>query len=306
MVLPLSTGNDDREDPAPGPHPSTRRRLLASTVVAAILLASAPANASFVEENTPLAYQADGTGHHDAPDTCQAGPTFRPSQNTGLVVPSDDERDHYALPITSDHVGERVILTLTPSSETDLALDAYDPTCSTLASVCEGTSDDGTGADIACANLEEHACADGAWELILNQLRDDDSPASVHVVWANGAEQDIPLTKRSGGVAHYETTDHLGTAVVEATVEVPEGWSGRFNLGSGPCVEDDDVEHVTFVPQTEGDFVVSVALVGLPGEEPAASRTDAPDLLGPQPASCHSFCVGAIETMNSAVGYSLR
>src|SRR5687768_14750911 len=83
--------------------------------VAALLLLAAPGSASLLEsttsdalEPTPidhLHYQADAGTEHDAPDTCgdalaSALPFDLPVGGglDGLLVPVDDEVDHYRVP----------------------------------------------------------------------------------------------------------------------------------------------------------------------------------------------------------------
>jgi hypothetical protein len=83
------------------------------------------------------------------------------------------------------------------------------------------------------------------WHFVITQLGDT-TPASIHVIWDNGlpggAEADVPLLKRTGGTAHYETTLNVGMLVTDATAELPDGWSGEFNLSHVGCIEPEKAE----------------------------------------------------------------
>jgi hypothetical protein len=96
-----------------------------------------------------------------------------------------------------------------------------------------GTSSSQT---ISAKALTDHECNSSEWHFVITQVDDEsDAPASIHVVWANGDEADVPLDKFTGGVAHYATTANLDSAVVSATTEIYGTWSGQFNLSHGPC-----------------------------------------------------------------------
>jgi hypothetical protein len=82
----------------------------------------------------------------------------------------------------------------------------------------------------------DHECNSSEWHFVINQIDTAaDAPASIHVSWANGQSEDVPLLKFTGGVAHYVTTDNLDSTVTSATAVIYAGWSGQFNLSHGPC-----------------------------------------------------------------------
>jgi hypothetical protein len=84
--------------------------------------------------------------------------------------------------------------------------------------------------------LTDHECNSSEWHFVITQIDTAaDAPASIHVTWANGQSEDVPLTTFTGGVAHYVTTDNLDSTVTSATAVIYAGWSGQFNLSHGPC-----------------------------------------------------------------------
>jgi hypothetical protein len=89
---------------------------------------------------------------------------------------------------------------------------------------------------ISARALTDHECNDTEWHFVITQIDTAaDAPASIHVTWANGQSEDVPLLKFSGGVAHYVTTSNLDSTVTSATAEIYAAWSGQFNLSHGPC-----------------------------------------------------------------------
>jgi hypothetical protein len=90
---------------------------------------------------------------------------------------------------------------------------------------------------ISAKALTDHECNSSEWHFVITQIDTvADAPASIHVTWANGQSEDVPLTNFTGGVAHYVTTDNLDSTVTSATAVIYAGWSGQFNLSHGPCV----------------------------------------------------------------------
>jgi hypothetical protein len=84
--------------------------------------------------------------------------------------------------------------------------------------------------------LSGHECDATEWHFVITQIDSSaNAPATIHVVWANGAEEDVPLSKFTGGTAHYVTDSNLDSTVVSATADIYVGWSGQFNLSHGPC-----------------------------------------------------------------------
>jgi hypothetical protein len=92
------------------------------------------------------------------------------------------------------------------------------------------------GTTITAKALTDHECDSTEWHFVINQIDSvDNAPATIHVVWANGASENVPLSKFTGKVAHYVTTSNLDSTVVSATADIYVGWSGQFNLSHGPC-----------------------------------------------------------------------
>ena len=84
--------------------------------------------------------------------------------------------------------------------------------------------------------LTDHDCNSDEWHFLINQINSQaNAPASITVTWANGDIEVVPLSKFTGGVAHYTTTSNLDSTVVSATAVIYSGWPGQFNLSHGPC-----------------------------------------------------------------------
>ena len=110
----------------------------------------------------------------------------------------------------------------------------------------------GAGADtdisVKQSTLTDHECDSTEWHFVINQIdQESDAPASIHVTWSNGQEEDVPLSAFTGGVAHYTTTSNLDSTVTNATTSIYDGWDGQFNLSHGPCNE---VTTTTTAPPT--------------------------------------------------------
>jgi hypothetical protein len=73
------------------------------------------------------------------------------------------------------------------------------------------------------------------WHFVITDMTDATAPANIHVFWDTPADQDVTLQKVAGGSAHYETTDHAGSLVTDATAVVPDDWAGQFNLSHVTC-----------------------------------------------------------------------
>ena len=88
-------------------------------VAACLLLAVGPATGSLIETTSTglVTYQFDGATVHDAPDTCEgvltASERFEVllgNTSDGMLVPGDDEIDHFILDVDSSDVGDRVFV----------------------------------------------------------------------------------------------------------------------------------------------------------------------------------------------------
>jgi len=81
------------------------------------------------------------------------------------------------------------------------------------------------------------------WHFVINQIANTETdPAFITVHWANGFEADVPLTKVSGPVAHYEATAEAsqfpqaaGSVVTDAWTDIYAAWDGEFNLSHIEC-----------------------------------------------------------------------
>ena len=91
--------------------------------------------------------------------------------------------------------------------------------------------------NISDGSLSGHGCDSSEWHFVINQLADPSlAPATIHVAWSDGSEEDVPLQNVTpGGMAHYATAAHLDSYVVDATAYIYTTWGGKFNLSHGPC-----------------------------------------------------------------------
>jgi hypothetical protein len=98
-------------------------------------------------------------------------------------------------------------------------------------------AEDGTKViDVGVSTLTDHECVATEWHFVITQINSAaNAPANITVEWANGHIEIVPLSKFTGGVAHYVTTSNLDSTVASATAVIYSGWSGQFNLSHGPC-----------------------------------------------------------------------
>jgi hypothetical protein len=272
-------------------------------------------------------YQADAGTEFDAPDTCQDLlasdlPFDLPvgSELDGLLVALDDEADHYRVPIGQELVGGRVTVSVLGREATlPLSIDVSMPACG--GSVADPANQPAPPVDapapgegekqVSPHNLDgAYECSD-RWFFVLNQFGGLPAPASIHVVWTDGSQEDIPLLKGTPAtLAQYATSEHLGFTIDSATANVPQGWTGQFNLSEGSCTAIDGEAvfgepavvtqtSISFTPTVAGTYVLAVRMV--PPEAPGA-----PPLGTSVPASCHSFCALAPATAMDLSGYTAR
>lgn len=141
-----------------------------------------------------------------------------------------------------------------------------------LLPVSQVAADSTTVTSITAKALTGHECNDTEWHFVITQVdTESDAPASIHVTWANGNQEDVLLNKFTGGTAHYLTTDNLNSTVTSATANIYSGWSGEFNLSHGPCTETPETPslstQVSTTPITLGQSVTDTAtLSGTQGD----------------------------------------
>ncbi|HEX2088264.1 MAG TPA: S8 family serine peptidase [Solirubrobacteraceae bacterium] len=75
-------------------------------------------------------------------------------------------------------------------------------------------------------------CSSSAWELTITKAVEP--PARIAVTWADGSRMLLPLTSKGPSGATYRTSEHLQSALTSAKADLPLGWSGKFELASGP------------------------------------------------------------------------
>src|SRR6266567_3725112 len=93
--------------------------------------------------------------------------------------------------------------------------------------------------EISAKALASHDCDDTEWHFIITGIKDGiTAPSTIHVTWANSAEEDVALDGVNGQAASYTTTSNLDSTVVSATAVIDSAWvdgNGQFNLSHGPC-----------------------------------------------------------------------
>jgi hypothetical protein len=256
-------------------------------VVVACLALLMPVSASTVEELTAhaVAYQFDGDGHHDAPDSCGASSAewSLPVDATtdGMLAPPDDVADVYVVAIPRSLVGTRLTVDVAErTGAEDLGLDAFAPDCqgSVLEAVNWPHADptppqpEPGQQQVAAGNPQEPTyCDPDQWIFAIDGLQGLREPASIHVAWTDGSEHPVPLAYRWGAYAFYASDENLGILVKGAWANLPAGWIGAFRLAVGPCdavdggavyglppVLEDGV--LTFTPIRAGPHIVQVTV----------------------------------------------
>ncbi len=258
-----------------------------------------------------LHVQADAGTEYDAPDSCADAlasdlPFDLPvgGDLDGMLVPVDDEVDHYRVAIGQELVGGRVTLVVFGRETTlPLAIDAFMPGCGTSVAAPENQPAP-PPADPAPAEGEKqvtphklggaYTCSD-RWFFVLNQFGGLPAPESIHVIWTDGSQQDVPLLKDTPAtMAQYATAENQGFTIHSASANVPADWKGQFNLSEGFCdaVDGEAVfgepavvtdASVSFTPIEAGTYVLAVRSV--PPEVP-----EVPGVPTAVPASCHAVC----------------
>jgi hypothetical protein len=100
-------------------------------------------------------------------------------------------------------------------------------------------------------SLTDHECNATEWHFVITQISDQGlAPATIHVTWANGQSEDVPLSDFTGGTAHYTTTSNLDSTVTGATAVIYSDWDGTFNLSHGPCAPTTTTTPTTAPPTT--------------------------------------------------------
>jgi hypothetical protein len=87
-------------------------------------------------------------------------------------------------------------------------------------------------------SVDDYECNEDTWRFVINQIDPDEAPGAIHVSWSS-ANESVDRAKTAGKTVHYATDAHLDDTVEDATARVPDEWEGRFNLGEGPCHDND-------------------------------------------------------------------
>lgn len=224
-------------------------RPLVPLLVVAFLM---PASASTLEDlsSGAVAYQFDGDGHHDAPDSCpDASAKWSVplgSSTDGILAAPDDVSDVFLVDVPDGLRGERVEVRLSEATHLEsLELTTFLPGCggSVLEPVNWPTPEPSPPAPAEGQKQVEAANVTAPWHcyeresLFGVELVQGHEPAkSIHVAWTDGTELDVPLRFRHGDAHAFYATDHaLGTTVKGAWVNMPADWSGWFGYVAGPC-----------------------------------------------------------------------
>jgi hypothetical protein len=151
-----------------------------------------------------------------------------PCDSVNVVVGHSGSRQHPRQPPQDRDAPEARRIMQDPGSAA--VADRHHPAC--RAGGLELTRLDGEHQPLLVVDLNiEHVHVGN----IEDRISAANAPQSITVTWANGATEVVPLSKFTGGVAHYVTTSNLDSTVVSATAVIYAGWSGQFNLSHGPC-----------------------------------------------------------------------
>ena len=89
------------------------------------------------------------------------------------------------------------------------------------------------GAQRVAATKDGVKCSSSAWTLTITRAGAS-APSRIAVTWADGSRALVGLTQSSPNAATYSTTEHLQSALTSAKADLPLGWTGKFELASGP------------------------------------------------------------------------
>jgi len=137
--------------------------------------------------------------------------------------------------------------------------------------------------------LTSHGCDATEWHFVITQVdAEANAPATIHVTWANGNSEDVPLDNFTGGTAHYRTTANLDSTVTSASAVIYSSWGGEFNLSHGPCGGSTATPTVTSSPTSTSTPTSTPTATATPPastETPTATPTDTPTATATTPAS---------------------
>ena len=270
-----------------------------------------------------LHLQVDGGTEYDAPDTCaESSPMFSVpvgGSTSGALVPVDDEADYYQFEVAPDQVGTRLSIAVDPA-QLDLHVDlsVLQPACAGDVTAPENQpapppADPAPGPDqqqVSPHNLAGPWTCSDRWFFVMNQFGGLDPPATVHAVWTDGSQADVPLLKDTPAtMAQYATGDHLGFTLHSVTANVPAGWHGQFNVGEGPCgavdghavfgePSQDFGTTIVFTPTQSGPYVAGITIHPRDVQAPPVGTT--------VPASCHEVCGPVLSAGLSSMTYKLH
>ena len=114
------------------------------------------------------------------------------------------------------------------------------PSAANAAVLVGGGSSTGTVINVKQASIMPggYSCNSSGWGFIINQLKGYSAPSYISVTWNYSNTATIPLSKVTGGAAHYDTSLYLNEMVTSASVVIAPAWTsghGQFVLSHGPC-----------------------------------------------------------------------
>jgi hypothetical protein len=279
--------------------------MLCRAFLAALLLVL-PASGSLVENSTGASYQFDAGTDHDAPDTCAALASAshpflvaRDGETRGFLLPPDDAADHFRLRFAPADVGTRFsVSVLKAEAGADLQIDVLLPDCASNILAPQNQPFPAHNPPAPAAGEQQASphnlpnpggngnCQPSGYEFLITQIATP--PASIRVTWTNGAQQDVPLQSANSNTARYGTTDHAAYTLHAVTANLPQSWTGQFNVNKRPCGAADGgavfgppntmgPTGATFTPTMTGDYVLKVAL-----RDPKVPTSI--------PLTCHTAC----------------
>ncbi len=116
-----------------------------------------------------------------------------------------------------------------------------------------------TTVNVKAGSLTDHECDATEWHFVITQIDSAaNAPATITVTWANGRQADVPLSKFTGGVAHYTTTSNLDSTVTDATAVALRRMVGPVQPEPRSMWADDAADDAADVALGKSDHVAIV------------------------------------------------
>jgi hypothetical protein len=146
-------------------------------------------------------------------------------------------------------------------------------------------------------------CEPTKWRFRMTQIATP--PSTIYVVWTNGARANVSLAStESNNVAYYDTTQNLAYSLEHVSANVPQSWSGTFNVNKRPC----NTVHGGAVFGEPNTVVGTVANFTATQAGTYVLRVEAldPEVPTRMPVNCHTACNSALPLVSYATSYTRK